>query len=181
MFFLLYPSSSRCRFRSFPADDAPSDGSGGPRPEGGERRLLQSPQPWGHSQGEGSGNGGGNRRQIQPGRADHPCVRLRDPTLHPLHTVQGDLSAVFLFTQEPNFVQLTVQNPKILVWKVGDRGLLVFVIPKSEYGHCCGICCAVFLDFKIYFYVPVRSHLRGTASHQRAGFLQSGQRTWRER
>lgn len=78
------------RFRPPPSDDAPAAGpGGGSRPEGRGLRLLQSTQPRGHSQGQGSRDRGRNGGQVQPSGTDHPRVRLRDLTLHPLHPVQG--------------------------------------------------------------------------------------------
>ena len=85
----LHLSSPPSRFRPPTSHGAQAGGPRGPGSEGCERRLLQSPQPRGLRQGQGNRNR--NRRQIQPGGTDHPCVRLRDLILHPLHTVQGQL------------------------------------------------------------------------------------------
>lgn len=52
--------------------------------------LLQSPQPWSHRPGQRSRHWPQHWREVQPRRADHSHLRLRDLTVHPLHSVQGE-------------------------------------------------------------------------------------------
>ncbi len=55
----------------------------------GAAALLQSSQPRGHRPGQRSRH----RRKVQPRRPDHPHLRLRHLTVHPLHSVQGETAS----------------------------------------------------------------------------------------